>query len=297
MLSLESLQKKIKTVEDLLSVVKTMKSLAALNIRHYEAAAGALEDYNRIVDMGWQVLFRRKTPISLPTAKSGRQAVCLVIGSDQGMCGQFNEAVLTLADAGQSLDLHNKIFFWAAGERVRTGLADVERIYEYFDLPGSIAGINDRVQEIVRTFAEWQSERSMETMFVVYNKLTGRAGYRSVREQLLPLDQDWSARFREKSWPTACLPLAGLPAAELVGHLFRQYLFAALYRAFAHSMAGENAARLAAMQAAEKNILELEEELKAGFRETRQNTITAELLDIVAGFEAVGGKKQIRIKS
>lgn len=45
--------------------------------------------------------------------------------------------------------------------------------------------------------------------------------------------------------------------------------------------------RLAAMQAAEKNIFEMEETLQGKFRETRQNAITAELLDIVSGFEAL----------
>jgi F-type H+-transporting ATPase subunit gamma len=52
-------------------------------------------------------------------------------------------------------------------------------------------------------------------------------------------------------------------------------------------MASENAARLRAMQAAEKNILELTEDLDRKFRDTRQYLITAELLDIVAGFEAL----------
>jgi F-type H+-transporting ATPase subunit gamma len=53
-------------------------------------------------------------------------------------------------------------------------------------------------------------------------------------------------------------------------------------------MASENAARLRAMQAAEKNILELAQDLDREFSETRQGLITAELLDIVAGFEALG---------
>ena len=61
------------------------------------------------------------------------------------------------------------------------------------------------------------------------------------------------------------------------------------YRAFAQSLAGENAARLMAMQAAEKNILELQEDLQALFREQRQAGITSELLDIISGFEALSG--------
>jgi F-type H+-transporting ATPase subunit gamma len=73
----------------------------------------------------------------------------------------------------------------------------------------------------------------------------------------------------------------------MFAHLLRQYLFVSFFRAFAQSLAAENAARLISMQAAEKNILDLKEELLALFREQRQATITNELLDIVSGFEAL----------
>ena len=69
--------------------------------------------------------------------------------------------------------------------------------------------------------------------------------------------------------------------------LIREYLFVSLYRAFAESLASENASRLASMQNAEKNIEEQMQDLHAQFHRTRQMTITEELLDIVAGFEAL----------
>jgi F-type H+-transporting ATPase subunit gamma len=69
--------------------------------------------------------------------------------------------------------------------------------------------------------------------------------------------------------------------------LIRQYLFAVLYRALAESLASENAARLASMQAAEKNIEERSDELTARYHRRRQNAITEELLDVTAGFEVL----------
>ena len=71
--------------------------------------------------------------------------------------------------------------------------------------------------------------------------------------------------------------------------LIGEYLFVSIYRAFANSLASENASRLAAMQSAEKNIEERLEELFMQFHRQRQMTITEELLDIVSGFEALGG--------
>lgn len=69
--------------------------------------------------------------------------------------------------------------------------------------------------------------------------------------------------------------------------LFRQQIFGTIYKAFSQSLASENGARLASIQAAEKNIFELEEKLQGQFRETKQNSITAEHLDIISGFEAL----------
>jgi F-type H+-transporting ATPase subunit gamma len=74
---------------------------------------------------------------------------------------------------------------------------------------------------------------------------------------------------------------------RLFSCLVRQYLFVVLARAFAESLASENASRLAAMQSAERNIAERFDELQAQFHQQRQMAITGELLDIVAGFAAL----------
>jgi F-type H+-transporting ATPase subunit gamma len=69
--------------------------------------------------------------------------------------------------------------------------------------------------------------------------------------------------------------------------LISEYLFVALFRAFATTMAAENAARLASMQRAEKNIEETMDELKLKYHSMRQNTISEELFDVISGFEAL----------
>ena len=51
MQTLESLRRRIDSAEDLLAVVKTMKALAAVNIRHYERAVAALAEYNRTIEI------------------------------------------------------------------------------------------------------------------------------------------------------------------------------------------------------------------------------------------------------
>jgi len=101
------------------------------------------------------------------------------------------------------------------------------------------------------------------------------------------VDRAWLARIQEEPWPTRVLPDFSMGWDALFSALIRQYLFVSLYRAFAESLASENASRLAAMQSAERNIDERLTELRGRFNQQRQSTITEELLDIVSGFEAL----------
>ncbi len=289
MLTLDVLKKKIKTAQDLLSVVKTMKSLAAVNIRHYESAAASLERYGKVVDAGWQALFR--TPLQMLPAVDEGQMIFLVFGSDQGMCGQFNEVIANLATERFSDEraAGRQVAVWTAGERARAALENLHSVEDHFALPSGPAGIPEQVQEIILTFEERRNEKGVEILEIFYNQLVA-GGYEPVHARILPLDARWVERRRRKKWPNNCLPLLGMEQEHLFRELFRQYLFVSFYKAFAQSLASENAARLRSMQAAEKNIQELEETLEARFRETRQTIITSELLDIISGFEAVAGK-------
>lgn len=288
MQTLESLQRKIQTSHDLLSVVKTMKSLAAVNIRHYETAAASLDQYYVIIEKAWQALFRDWG--HLPRSRAGEDAVCLVLGSDQGMCGQFNDVVLDMAlnhadkMAYQGWTCH----FWASGERVLSGLEEGPGAEEFFSLPSSINGIGEQMYRIVETFGRWQQEKETTALYIIHNRQEQKAmGYHPTLNRVLPLDQEWLTEQKKESWPTRCIPMLGLPEKELFDHLLRQYLFAAFFRAFAQSMASENAARLSSMQSAEKNIMEMKEQLQGAYRDARQNLITSELFDIVSGFEAI----------
>lgn len=287
--TLETLSRKIRTAHDLLSVVKTMKSLAAVNIRQYEGMAEAMNEYSSVITIGWQAFFRNQP--QLQAKRKNSESVILVLGSDQGMCGQFNEAIIhhaltTLKEgAGESISTP---LFWCAGERVRAGLEEKVKVEEHFPLPSSTSAIADLMFDIVERLAFLRESRQVDTFTIFYNQLGKAGSYEPNSHLVLPMDHEWQDQHRREKWPTRCFPMLGTDENLLFENLFRQHLFAAIYKTFAQSMASENAARLAAMQAAEKNILEMEADLQGSFRETRQNSITAELLDIIAGFEAIG---------
>ncbi len=209
------------------------------------------------------------------------------------MCGQFNEVLLSRAQQ-EAADIERQgqaLRFWSAGEKVRAALEDLGTPTPvHFRLPGSLAGVNAGVQEVLRRIEAERSGEGLEVFHLCHNAPASQGGYAQVFQRLMPLDEHWARIYREEKWPSRCLPLLTLPPDRLFSDLFGQYLFVAFYRAFAQSLASENAARLMAMQAAEKNILEMGEGLQALFREQRQAAITSELLDIISGFEALSGK-------
>lgn len=300
MQTLESLAAKINSVEDLRSVVKTMKALAAVSIRQYERAVASLADYNRTIEMGLQILLRQRyfseKPSKLPYValnhpQSAPHLGAIIFGSDRGLCGQFNEQILRYAEEQlPRLQIQpEKRAIAAVGSRLGAALtASGQRLSAQFSVPSSVSGITGMVQEILFHIEQWQSgEQSINSIVLFYNQSQPGASCRPHLLRLLPLNRDWLHCLGQQPWPSQVLPTFTSDWERLFSTLLRQYLFVALYRAFAESLASENTSRLAAMQGAEKNIEERLSDFNAQYRHLRQSSITAELLDIVGGFEAL----------
>ncbi len=294
----EALQATIGKVEDLYSIVKTMKALAAVSIRQYEQSVAVLEEYNRIVEMGLQIVLNRRyfaeefPPLSSLTQTSSDRAetLALVFGSDQGLCGQFNQQIASDAIAGlqQSHIRADRLVLLAVGGRVVPALeSQGYAIAEQFSLPHSANGIADTVLELLLALDRWRSSRSLGQILLFYNRPTSGASYQGHRQQLLPLDRQLLQEIEARPRSSTATPIHLMNLETLFWAIVRQYLFVSLYRAFAASLASENASRLASMQSAQRNIEERLDDLNAQYRRVRQSAITAELLDVVSGFEAL----------
>lgn len=293
--TLEILQRKIATTEALHSIVKTMKALAAVNIRQYEKAVTSLQEYNRAIELGLQIMLKM-SPSGGATARPappGRVGG-IVIGSDQGMCGALNEQVVshTLASLRKFGIRKEDRTMVAIGLRVTTRLEDAGEFIEHvLPVPGSAESITPLVQALLIMIEEWRAQRGVDRLLLFYNRFLSGAKHHPYSLQLLPLDAQWLRTLEQKTWPSPVLPLFTMDRDRLFSRLIRQYLFVTLSRACAESLASENASRLASMQNAERNILERFDELQAQFHQQRQTEITGELLDIVAGFEALDGSQ------
>jgi F-type H+-transporting ATPase subunit gamma len=296
MQTIQHLRRQIGNAEDLLSVVKTMKSLAAVNIRHYEQAVESLADYNRTVELGLQALMRSEEGRELSVQSTGTPRWgAIVIGSDQGFCGQFNERIVTHADdtlteMGLTQSRRDHPPVTPVGLRCAVLLEDAKYpLATLLETPSGLGAVTNLVQDLLVQISDWQTHRGINHLLVFYNRPIGGAIYESTQVQLLPLHGEWLHGLKEKPWPGRSLPLYTMEWQKLFSALIRQYMFVVLYRAATESLAAEETARLASMQNAEKNIDERIEDLTKRYHQQRGDAITAELMDIVAGFEAVTG--------
>ncbi|MCL5958394.1 MAG: F0F1 ATP synthase subunit gamma [Chloroflexi bacterium] len=134
---------------------------------------------------------------------------------------------------------------------------------------------------------QWRERQGIGRVFLFYNKPDTPSTYRPYTLQVWSIDLTWLQGLKQRKWPTRVLPTFTMDFDQLFAALIREYFFVSLYRAFVESLASENASRLSSMQVAERNVERRLETLNTEYHRARQSSITEELLDIVAGFEAL----------
>ena len=291
----EALKRTIDSTKDLESVVRTMKTLAAVSIRQYEQAVDSLEDFSETVEQGLKmVLWNSQAGPSLQDMQTDGTTGVIIFGSDQGMCGQFNEqiAAYALEHFSNNKSENNQLAWLVIGSRIMGKLLDagVDIDFDY-SLPGSATGIAGLVSEILASIDQWRNKRRLGRIYIFYNQRVSASTYKPHAQQLLHIDPVRFFRHKKRNWSSRTLPAFTMNRNILLSRLIRQYLFVSLFRACAESLAGENASRIASMQAAERNIKDRLIDLQSEFNQQRQTSITEELLDVITGFEALKDSK------
>jgi F-type H+-transporting ATPase subunit gamma len=298
MKTLEELRRRIGSVEEMQSVVSTMKTLAAARIRQFETAAEATRAYSETVYQALQILMRSREPATTRDVQTDQMSRIgyVLLGSDQGFCGRFNEAVSQAAvrfveEDAETRKLPRPPLMLTVGSRLNQLMLDSGfEIDRTIHVPKSVTDITTVINEVTTRIEYWRSQYDVRRIELFYNLRRSAATYDVKQLQLMPLSKQFLNQLHQKKWESRCLPIYHLPWHELFTSVIGHYLFLALFRACAESLASENASRIAAMHQAEKNIEERLSVLNSQFNQNRQRAVTEELLDIMSGFEAVTGR-------
>lgn len=291
MVELERTSRRIRNTIELQSVVKIMKAISSANIREYETSVRSLAEYNKAIEFGLQIMLQNNN--RLMTAKKAEEKGSLgaiVFGSEQGLCGNFNDIIARYALERIAEMNHDERRILAVGSRVLARLEDAGQPVEIcFSFSGDFLGITDVMGKVLDRIDEWRLENNAAQIVLFYNRPTAATAraFSPKMARIFPIDPVWFASLGKREWHSHCLPTYSMNKEMLFTALIREHLFFSLYRAFVESLASENSSRLVSMQAAEKNIEEHLTELLAHYRKQRQEAISSELLDILTGYEAL----------
>jgi F-type H+-transporting ATPase subunit gamma len=298
---LETIKRRISSSQELRTIVKNMKSLAAVYIRFFQQAARAVDQYRESLYLGFRAYFAaggdtdsgeagEDSPGYAPPARGEEMPGVVLIGSEQGMCGNFNEKLMEYLDrfTGRLPNAVPRPRLAAVGSRIHQPAAESPySVDENFRLPTSPEQIAGLVDRIILFIGEWRTEYRLNSIYLIHNTHGEENVHEPKDMKLFPLDRRLLEQWSEEPWEGKTIPLVTMNRKNVFKRLIDHFIYAQLFRGFVESMESENAARLASMEAAEKNIQDKLTELQNQYNVRRQQAITSELLDMVGGFEAL----------
>ncbi len=273
--ALARLKARIASLAELRDLVRALRALAAARLQEAEASLDGIRHHVAVVERAiGQAARLLPEPANGIPARAGPQAeIVIAVCSEHGFVGALNEHLLERARARAGAR-HALVIIGRRGALLaeEKGL-DVADTYPMATHAGGVLAITRRLA------AHLANASMAEIVFGTH----GEAGAWQPRvKRILPLDPALLAHAGQGN-----PPLHQLAPDVLLERLAREYLLAEITHAMMESLASENAARLRAMAAADHNIADKLTELRRRENVLRQEAITAELLDVVTGAEAI----------
>jgi len=275
---LAEIEAHIGSMVELRQIVSAMRSLASMRVQEAQRMLPGIRGYAETMAAGIAAaLLLMPEPRPASGAARGRRAL-VVCTAEHGFVGGFNERLFEAAKAslrpGDALFMLGTRGIAAVQER---GWAPAWSHPMATRPEAATETIRRLTAELYRGIAAGELIR-IDVMFAHHRQ----SGATTIEQRLLfPVDPA-SLAVAHPRQP----PLHNLPPDELLEKLIADYVFALLTEAAVESLASENAARFAAMEAAHDNVSKKLEQLRLEARQARQTEITTELLDLVAGAEA-----------
>ncbi|MBN1698963.1 MAG: F0F1 ATP synthase subunit gamma [Spirochaetales bacterium] len=302
---IQGIKKKIKSTNEMHGIVKTMKTLSAVNIRQYERALESLRHYSKTIFRGFHIVLRalseqagspgNSPPSFFPAAGNGRRKalhIIIVIGSEQGLVGRFNQRLLDfLKEKGNLVALSEgrlrsvSIGYKIGGLLRNEGIA----VNEEFPMAGSLDDITPLLADILQIIRVWLERDNVGRITIYYNRLHQHPFYFPSSLTIYPPSPEELNGLGGKPWEGGSLPVLFDQPEKILKAMIREYIYIELFRTLVESLSSENSSRLATMDNTEKTIGRRQKELTAAYNRLRQTAITGELLDIVSGFESITG--------
>ena len=297
MASLQDLRRRVTSVRNTRKITKALELVAGARLRRAQARSDEMRPYadrmqELMVGTAQAAASVRNLALLQQHDEVKRVGIVLVTG-DRGLAGPFNGQVLR---TGFELEREAR----AAGQDVawlavgRKGASSLR--FRRYELSGEWAGFADKpsyhdAQAVGHRLAELYENEEVDRVLLVYNRFESALVQKVTTTELLPIREDVLAAAEsgeEKKGPSADFIYEPEPE-EILARLLPVYLETEIYRALLDSAAAFLASQMNAMRSASKNAGELIDSLTLSLNRARQAAITQEILEIVAGADALAG--------
>ncbi len=303
MASAQDLKRRVRSITNTRKLTRAMELVASARLRRAQMRIEAMRPYaDRMLELMAGVsqaagavrlpLLERRDPI---------ETIALVpVTADRGLAGAFNAQVLrrTFALQREAEAAGQKVLYFSTGRKAASTLR-----FRRLEVAQAWTGFSERpaygdAQAMAHALAEAFIERRVDRVVLVYNAFVSPLVQRVTVRDVLPVPQDLLERADADGDEDAAETSSDLghpdfiyepEPQEILARLLPVYVETELYRALLESGASEQGARMTAMRNASKAAGELIDSLTLAMNRARQAAITQEILEVVAGADALSG--------
>ena len=285
----QDIKRRISSVNNTKKITKAMELVAGSRLRRAQARIEALRPYadrmqQLVVDVAAATGDAADQP--LLARREVKTVAVVALTGDRGLAGAFNANVVrrALEIAREQRAAGNEVVWLVVGRRGASTLR-----FRRQSITADYTGITDRpayadAQAIARRVAALYSDGEVDQVVMVYNHFLSALTQRLDEIELLPVP--------EEAMTGEAVTIAGSyiyepDSREILADLIPTYLEITIYRGLLESTASEHGARMTAMRNASDNAGELIDDLTLKMNRARQAEITQEILEVVAGADAL----------
>lgn len=286
MATLKEIRIRIATTKNMQKITKAMKMVAAAKLRKAQEKIIATRPYaNKLNELFHHVISvadEKGNP--LLTGREVNKILVVVMTSDRGLCGSFNANITKFASKYiNELDKEAKIitigkkagdFF---GKRNFNILKKYNGFFAHLNIEDSI--------KLVNYIVEGYNNNEYDKVVLIYNEFKSVAKQEIICQQFLPLQTEVEKEAKKTGNQVDYIYEPS--SLEILNNLIPKQLNIQFWKSLLESNASEHGARMTAMEIATNNASDLLKYLGLQYNRARQDSITTELLEIVAGAEAL----------
>ena len=296
--TLREVKNRIRSVRNIAQITRALEAVSASRVRRAQARVMASRAY---AEKAWEILVNiqaasKNLPLHplLTERDEINRVMVVVITSDRGLAGAYNTNILRVAQRFES-NLGKPVDYVAVGRKGRDSLArqGANIIASFTDMPAEPT-ISD-ITPIARIAMDAYLDGSADEVLIAYTDFVNMLAQRPAVLGWLPLTTHTIAKQVAAEYVKDAAAVSGgiqnydyEPNAEsVVEEIVPRFTQLQLYQALLEAQASEHAARMAAMKNATDNATQLTADLTLQYNKARQAAITAEILDIVGGANAL----------